>query len=251
MESQFPHGEWGWKIFFVDDEIGFVALENFCEGAILKTTDGGQTWTRLPINDEKKNANLEGIGFVDENHGWVGGWGIGGFPGNGISSETVDGGQNWSHTDWTDPDGGEDMGAVNLTGEFLNRFRFLGDPVVVGYASGNTVYKYSTEPVAPPLAAAEAPAPGLFTEPGPVTTGRPARLGLTVPEGAAELRVDVWDRFGAHVRQLVRDSAPAAGERTVTWNVDGDDGEPLDSGYYFVRVMVDDQSDSTMLWISD
>ena len=248
MESRFPHGEWGWKIFFVNDEIGYVALENFCEGAVLKTTDGGQTWIRLPINDEEKNANLEGIGFVDENHGWVGGWGKGGFPGDGLSSETTNGGQNWSHTDWSEPTTGDPQ----PRGEYLNRFRFLGDPVIVGYASGNTVYKYSTEPVAPaPPSAAAAAAPGLFSEPGPVTTGRPARLALTVPDGAAELRVDVWDRFGAHVRQLVRESAPTSGERIVTWNVDSVDGDPLDPGYYIVRATTDDRSESTMLWISN
>jgi photosystem II stability/assembly factor-like uncharacterized protein len=138
MEAQFPLGEWGWKIFFVDDTVGFVSLEYFCEGAVLKTTDGGQTWARLPINDEKNNTNLEGIGFVDKNHGWVGGWGTMGFPGNGLSSESRDGGQTWVSVDW-----GE-----QTTGEYLNRFRFLGHPVAVGYASGNTVYKYSSQPVA-------------------------------------------------------------------------------------------------------
>jgi photosystem II stability/assembly factor-like uncharacterized protein len=240
MESQFPLGEWGWKIFFLDNQVGFVSLENFCEGAILKTTDGGKSWTRLPINDEKKNANLEGLGFVDENRGWVGGWGTTTFPpGNGLSSETRDGGQTWLSIDWGDP----------ATGEYLNRFRFLGDPVTVGYASGNTVFKYSTEPVAPPFAAI-ALAPPLFADAGPVSTGRPARLQLTVPDGTAELRVDVWDRFGAHVRQLVRESDPASGERAVVWAVDNDAGESLESGNYVVRATVDDQSNSVMLQVA-
>ena len=83
LEDQFPFGEWGWKIFFLNQSVGYVSLENFTAGAILKTTDGGETWTRKPINDQQGNANLEGIGFVDENHGWVGGWGdvkfFGGF----------------------------------------------------------------------------------------------------------------------------------------------------------------------------
>ena len=61
MQDQFWLGEWGWKIFFLNDQIGFVSLENFCEGAIVKTTDGGHTWKRIPINDPKHNANLEGL----------------------------------------------------------------------------------------------------------------------------------------------------------------------------------------------
>ncbi|MGV0743831.1 YCF48-related protein [Mycolicibacterium sp. XJ870] len=239
MESQFPLGEWGWKIFFLDETVGFISLENFCEGAILKTTDGGDTWTRLPINDVNKNANLEGIGFVDENRGWVGGWGTTAFPNpNGLSSETTDGGQTWGSIDWGEPQ----------TGEYLNRFRFVGTPPVVGYASGNTIYKYSTESAAPPVGAVAA-APSLFTAPGPVPTGRPARIGLTVPEGAAELSVDVWDRFGSYVRQLVRETGPTGGERNIEWAVDNQAGEPLEPAYYMVRATIDDRTDSTLLLV--
>jgi photosystem II stability/assembly factor-like uncharacterized protein len=47
----------------MNETVGFVSLENFKAGAILKTTDGGKNWTRRPINDQQQNANLEGIGF--------------------------------------------------------------------------------------------------------------------------------------------------------------------------------------------
>ena len=79
IQDQFPLGEWGWKIQFLNDQLGFVSLENFSDAAILKTTDGGQTWKRLKVNDPQGNVNLEGIGFIDEQRGWVGGWGPGGF----------------------------------------------------------------------------------------------------------------------------------------------------------------------------
>ncbi|MDT5014513.1 MAG: hypothetical protein QOD39_673, partial [Mycobacterium sp.] len=75
LTDQFPLGEWGWKIHFLDDRVGFISLENFTAAAILKTTDGGATWTRTEVHDPQGNANLEGIGFLDENTGWVGGWG--------------------------------------------------------------------------------------------------------------------------------------------------------------------------------
>jgi photosystem II stability/assembly factor-like uncharacterized protein len=238
MESQFPFGEWGWKIFFLNDQVGFVSLENFCEAAILKTTDGGQTWTRLPIDG---NANLEGLGFVDENRGWVGGWGTTPLPNsNGLSSETRDGGASWAGIDW-----GE-----QATGEFLNRFRFLSAPSTVGYASGNTVYKYSTEHAAPPVAAV-APAPSLFSTPGLMTTTWPARIGLTVPDGANELCVEVWDRFGAHVRELLRETNPSGGQRAVTWEADSETGDALEPGYFVVRATVDDRADSALLLVTD
>jgi hypothetical protein len=73
LQNELPFGEWGWKIQFLNDSVGFVSLENMKAGAILKTTDGGLTWQRNAVNDPQGNANLEGVGFADENRGWVGG----------------------------------------------------------------------------------------------------------------------------------------------------------------------------------
>ena len=111
LQDDFPAGEWGWKIHFVDAQLGFVSLENFNDGAILKTTDGGTHWTRLEVDDPQQNANLEGIGFIDEHRGWVGGWGKPAFEG-GQSSVTEDGGASWRN--------------ANEIGKFINRFRFIG-----------------------------------------------------------------------------------------------------------------------------
>jgi predicted neuraminidase len=72
----FQPGEWGWKICFVNDNVGYVSLESFSRGAVLKTTDGGKTWTRHPINDQQGNVNLEEVAFITEDRGWVGGWGM-------------------------------------------------------------------------------------------------------------------------------------------------------------------------------
>jgi photosystem II stability/assembly factor-like uncharacterized protein len=79
IADDLPLGEWGWKIQFLDDQVGFVALESFTRAAILKTTDGGLSWTRIEVHDPQDNANLEGIGFLDEQTGWVGGWGSASF----------------------------------------------------------------------------------------------------------------------------------------------------------------------------
>ena len=57
------------------------------------------------------------------------------------------------------------------------------------------------------------------------------------------------DRFGAHVRQLVRESGLTSGERTVVWDVDNDAGDQLEPGYYMVRATTDDRSDSAMLQV--
>jgi photosystem II stability/assembly factor-like uncharacterized protein len=233
----FPLGEWGWKIQFLNDQVGFVALENCTEGAILTTTDGGLIWQRHVVNDSQppqgqSNANLEGIGFENAQHGWVGGWGTADFQG-GYSSETFDGGETWQ--------------AANHVGLFLNRFRFFGDPVTVGYAAGDTVYKYSAEPVVPAVAEAALAGPQILDEATPVEINRPIEIGFTTPPGARRLTIDVWDRFGEPVRQLVDETDPASGHRSVTWDFTSGDGAPLPDGSYIYRVTIDGEAESRIV----
>src|SRR5690606_2859056 len=51
--------EWGWKIHFPSRKTGYVSVENFNSGHVLKTTDGGDNWTRLIVPGL---SDLEGIG---------------------------------------------------------------------------------------------------------------------------------------------------------------------------------------------
>jgi photosystem II stability/assembly factor-like uncharacterized protein len=234
MESQFPPGEWGWKIFFVNDRVGYVSLENFSAGAILKTTDGGKSWVRKPVNDPQGNKNLEGIGFLDEERGWVGGWGDAAFS-SGFSSATSDGAESWRD--------------ANEIGRFLNRFRFLGNPVAVGYAAGDTIYKYSAEPVPAPPVPRAAPV-GLLAARGSEMTGRPAAIAFRVPAGAKRLSVNVWDHYGVHVREVIDQPDPAAGPGSVAWDGRTDAGEPAPPGYYVYRVSIDDDSESRVLHLA-
>ena len=236
LQDEFPLGEWGWKIQFLTDQIGFVSLENFCEGAILKTVDGGLTWTRLGIDDPQMNANLEGVGFVDADHGWVGGWGSANASA-GFSSVSSDGGLTWSD--------------ANDIGLFINRFRFLGDPVTVGYASGRTVYKYSAEPVALSALIAEEPPTRFLDSNELLESARPIRINLTVPADASRLVVTVWERFSDLARQLVDETRPAAGDRTVEWDVTDDAGEPREPGSFIIRVTIDDRSESRIVSVTD
>jgi hypothetical protein len=230
LHDQFPKGEWGWKIQFLDDRVGFVSLENFTQGAILKTTDGGRSWTRLPVNDPQGNANLEGVGFVDENHGWVGGWGDRLFQ-RLSSSETTDGGRTWV-----------DASAI---GKALNRFRFFGKPVTVGYASGQTVYKYAAQPAA--TTARTPPRTTLLADNRPSRATGPLLLPVTVPAGIHRLAVRVWDRFGDHVATPVDEVNPAPGPRLVPWVRQDATGRHLDPGYYIVRVTADRTSESQLV----
>ena len=57
---------------------------------------------------------------MDENHGWVGGWGDATFQRR-SSSETIDSGNTWRD--------------ANEIGKAINRFRFFGHPVTVAGTS--------------------------------------------------------------------------------------------------------------------
>jgi photosystem II stability/assembly factor-like uncharacterized protein len=215
LAATLPKGEWGWKIFFLNDSVRFVSLENFKEGAILKTTDGGQTWSRHVVNDPQHNANLEGIGFVNEQHGWVGGWGTPDFSG-GFSSETLDGGSNWRN--------------ANDIGRFLNRFRFFHVPKIVGYSSGDTVYKYDDTPVKPLLAAT---AERVWTIP---VSSRDVEIPYSVDPGDQNLQIDIWDRFGEHLVRLLEQKNPQPGTAVARWNRETTDGQRAPAGFYIYRV---------------
>lgn len=62
---------------------------------------------------------MEGIGFVSDSIGWVGGWSSGMY-------QTKDGGKTWKYQDF---------------GENLNRFFFLN--AKLGYAGGSSIYRFS------------------------------------------------------------------------------------------------------------
>lgn len=85
-----------WKLSFPSEQVGYGTIQSnnrdprATQQRIVKTTDGGNTWKEMNlINDPK--AREFGIGFIDENHGFVGTVNSG--------YETKDGGKNWTPID--------------------------------------------------------------------------------------------------------------------------------------------------------
>jgi photosystem II stability/assembly factor-like uncharacterized protein len=115
-----------WKVSFPTAKIGYATVQSYnpnpaiSQQRIVKTTDGGETWQELDLVNDA-TAREFGIGFVDENHGFVGTYRSG--------YETKDGGKTWS--------------PVNL-GMACNKIRFYKDSKgkTYGYAIGVNVYKF-------------------------------------------------------------------------------------------------------------
>jgi len=85
-------------IWFVDERIGWAAggnQENNEEDILLRTTDGGKTWTRVQTGTAQF---LRAVQFIDANRGWVVGMTIDAvdeLPGPSKILATVDGGRTW------------------------------------------------------------------------------------------------------------------------------------------------------------
>ena len=146
--KDFECGEWGWKIQFLNKTHGFISLENFRNASILVTTDGGESWVKKHVAKDQDpsspaiNNDLEGIGFINEREGWVGGWGFKDFGGL-ENSFTADGGNTWIPQNHLPGHGTKTPSDPRYR---INRYRFVKDfngNVISGYCSGQQVFKLS------------------------------------------------------------------------------------------------------------
>ncbi|HTB83664.1 MAG TPA: immunoglobulin domain-containing protein [Candidatus Sulfotelmatobacter sp.] len=131
-----------WKMSWPTTNVCYVSLQqnnSYTSFVFYKTTDGGNTWTSngIPLTAIGSPASfeLQGVGFVSTNEGWLGGGSLS-PPYNMI--HTTDGGQTWTA-----------MGYNNANN--LNRFRFVSP--TLGYLSGIELHVYHV-----PLAATVSPA---------------------------------------------------------------------------------------------
>lgn len=115
-----------WKVSFPTEKVGYVTIQsynpdpNVKQQRLAKTTDAGETWTEINLVEDA-SAREFGIGFIDENHGFVGTMNSG--------YETKDGGITWNKIDL-----GRACNKIRIYKSINNK--------VFGYAIGVSLYKF-------------------------------------------------------------------------------------------------------------
>jgi photosystem II stability/assembly factor-like uncharacterized protein len=172
---------WCWKVQFLNRNLGYASVESKTIVPYLKTTDGGATWTEKPFNND---IDQEGIGFINENTGWIGGWGGGGgMP----TYETTDAGASWHLAGF---------------GRILNRVRFLND--TLAYASGQSIYKFSKQTVGINQVSAEVPEKFSLSQnyPNPFN---PSTIITYEVKISGKVKLTIFDNGGSEIHTLVNE----------------------------------------------
>lgn len=203
-------GEYVWKLQVLQSNhnviLGSVEANAPNFGKMLRSVDGGQNWISKPL----PYVSVQAIGFVNENHGWMGGY-VSTVGENFPILETTDGGDTWVDTG---------------VGSNLNRVFVLSDQLA--YASGTTIYKYSDVNLSAGNFHEQNRIPLKATvSPNPIKDKLNLTVEFTEPD---HLVVELYDATGRFVKQLKLDEITTAGKRNYSFDF------PYASGAYLLNL---------------
>jgi len=201
------YGEYVWKLqrLFSNPQVVFGSVESIAplSGKLLKSTDGGVTWVSKDVPD----TDIQAVGFITENHGWMGGHNSGFL-------ETFDAGTTWNDT-------GFGMG--------LNRMQIFDGNLV--YCSGEMIYKYSDETLSTVQVSDQKPKNlNVTIAPNPIKEN----LNLAIDfQRADHLVITIIDSHGKVLKKLPSETISAAGRRNYSFLF------PYKSGTYYLSLHYD------------
>ena len=195
-------GEYVWKLQFIENNVNVIYGSVYSidpnPGQLIKSFDAGLTWTSL----DAPETGVQALGFVSQTKGWMGGHNTGFF-------ETNNGGLTWTD--------------LNFGGN-LNRIFVL--PSNVAFASGSTVYKYTSESLS-------SDDDRVFRQPldiniieNPVDKDLNISINFT---SSNHLLIELFDIKGQKIKQLSRDVIPSATTKNYSFDV-----SELSSGTYLI-----------------
>ncbi|MFD2824140.1 YCF48-related protein [Lacinutrix iliipiscaria] len=197
-----------WKLQMISEDIIYASVEEFePTPQYFKSIDGGQTWNLETVITDNDSGTMQGIGFLNEDIGWVGGFGL-------LFYETLDGGATWEYQP--------------TIGSSFNRFQRVNDTLM--YTSGVNVYKY----VDPSLLSVDefeivSPKGHEITILGSNVVDEHAQIHLNLINNTY-CEISVYNMQGQRVQTLV-EGRRVAGEHTIPW-----DASALASGNYFLAL---------------
>ncbi|HEX8563061.1 MAG TPA: YCF48-related protein [Flavobacterium sp.] len=237
------------EVLFKDENIGYASgQKDGVGGIILKTINGGQTWTQI------YSTNIDGeyvwklqilasapntmFGSVES---------VAPMPGKLIKSTNA--GVTWVSKNVPDTDiqavgfvspthgwmGGHHTGFLETfdagatwtpmeIGSNLNRIFFIGD---IAYASGSTIYKYSDALSTIDFEEHARVSLNAAVHPNPVKD----KLTVTIEfKEADHLRLELFDNTGHMIKELHKDDISEAGKKTYTFDF------PYASGVYLINL---------------
>lgn len=194
-------GELVWKLqrLFSNENVMFGAVQSSdpLPGKLIKSTDGGQNWVSRDVPD----PFIQGVGFITENHGWMGGHNSGFL-------ETFDAGETWNNTGF---------------GGSLNRFQVFDDKLI--YCSGNSIYKYTDDLSVTDIPLAKPKNLDILIQQNPVLD----KLNLTIDYTRSDhMLITLFDETGKKIKQLSRETISSKGKRNYSFDF------PYKSGIYYL-----------------
>lgn len=211
--------EWCWKISFPSRNVGFISLERLYDTVsvfFLKTTNSGATWSEKLFLT--RHYDEEGIGFVTDSVGWIGGWSTPWYP-EAPPYETTDGGETWHVLDF---------------GRNINRVRRLSD--TLAYAVGLRVYRFSSDSVTVSVQEdVEAKNPEFSLQQNYPNPFNPATVLTFVLQRTSFVDLTIIDISGREVVTLVRRKVET-GMHSVTFSA-----QSHASGIYLARLTAFDE----------
>ncbi|MBK8553811.1 MAG: T9SS type A sorting domain-containing protein [Ignavibacteria bacterium] len=217
VHKSFRGHEWCWKISFnpaVSKSFGVISIQSFTDSSFyLKTTNGGFNWDYVYFMDYEE----EGIGFLNQNTGWIGGYGNSSVSDS--TYQTTDGGLNWE--------------IINMP-RLLNRIRFIND--TLAFACGRTVSKYSRDVVNISPVNSEKPVSfNLYQNyPNPFNPKTVIKFDIVQGQGHEKQhgKLVVYDAIGKVIRVLIDEQMNPGGYAI------GFDGGYYPSGIYYYKLEV-------------
>lgn len=198
-------GEYVWKLQILDANtniiFGSVSAVAPNLGQLIKSTDGGVTWASYNAPE----TDIQAVGFIDENKGWMGGFTTGFY-------ETNNGGQTWAN--------------INI-GNNLNRIFIIN--ATLAYAGGTSLYKFSDQTLnSNSIQEYSRTALKVVFKKNPVKSLLEFDVEFLDDDN---LLIELYDVNGKFIKQLTRDRTNVKTTKTYSFAVDD-----LQSGTYLINL---------------